>query len=157
MNLLLIDISPSHLITAGKEIRMRGVLLLIPLLLISCTGSNDISTPSLGLEFSLKPGQQTSISGEDLNVQFKSVTNDSRCPTGAQCIWAGNAEVNVELSKAGSAASTVQLNTAETTSLPSQATYLNYTIQVTGLQPTPEVNATIAQSDYIGRFIVTKQ
>ncbi|RJO62520.1 MAG: hypothetical protein C4542_03530 [Dehalococcoidia bacterium] len=36
----------------------------------------------LGQEFRLSPGQQASISGEDFNIEFVRVTEDSRCPTG---------------------------------------------------------------------------
>jgi len=36
----------------------------------------------LGQEFQLSPGQQASITGEDLSIEFVRVTEDSRCPTG---------------------------------------------------------------------------
>ena len=136
---------------------MKLILLLIPFLLVGCTGNDSSMSSSLGEEFSLKPGQQTSISGEDLTIEFKSVSNDSRCPTDAQCVWAGNAEVNVELTKTGNSSSAIQLNTAGTTELPSQANYLNYTIRITELQPYPKVDLTIAQAEYKAKFIVSKQ
>jgi len=137
---------------------MKLILLLIPFLLVGCTGNDSSISSSLGEEFSLKPGQQTSISGEDLTIEFKSVSSDSRCPTDAQCIWAGNAEVNVELTKTGnsSSTSTIQLNTAGTTDFPNQANYLNYTIRITELQPYPKVDSTIEQADYKAKYIVSK-
>jgi len=36
----------------------------------------------VGQEFQLSPGQQSSITGEDLNIEFVRVSEDSRCPTG---------------------------------------------------------------------------
>jgi hypothetical protein len=36
----------------------------------------------LGQEFQLRPGQQASITGHDLNIAFIRVTEESRCPTG---------------------------------------------------------------------------
>lgn len=131
------------------------ILLLVPFFLVGCTG-DDLST-SLGEEFSLRVGQQTAIRGEDLSIEFKSVSNDSRCPTDAQCISAGNAEVNLELTKTGNSPSMVQLNTAGTTGFPDRANYLNYTIRITELRPYRQVDSTIAQADYTGKFIVTKQ
>lgn len=135
---------------------MKFILLLVPFLLVGCTG-NDLNTSSLGVEFSLRPEQQTSISGEDLTIEFISVSNDSRCPTDAQCIWAGNAIVNVVLTKTGNSPSAIQINTAGTADFPNQAGFLNYTIRITELQPYPKVDSTIAQADYIAKFIVSKQ
>src|SRR3990172_7242441 len=112
---------------------MKFILLLVPFLLVGCTGNDLNTSSSLGIEFSLRPGQQTSISGEDLTIEFKSVSNDSRCPTDAQCIWVGNAEVNVELIKTGNSPSTIQLNTAGTADFPNQTNFLNYTIRITEL------------------------
>lgn len=40
-------------------------------------------------------GQQVFVKDQQLNVSFDKVVNDSRCPTGTQCIWAGNATVAV--------------------------------------------------------------
>jgi len=136
---------------------MKFILLLVPFLLVCCTGNDSSTSSSLGVEFSLRPGQQTSINGEDLTIKFKSVSNDSRCPTDAQCIWAGNAEINVDLTKTGNPSSTIQLNTAGSTDLPNEANYLNYTIRITELQPYPKVDSTIAQADYMAKFIVSKQ
>ena len=36
----------------------------------------------LGQEFQLSPGQQASITGEDLNIEFVRVNEDSRCAIG---------------------------------------------------------------------------
>jgi len=37
---------------------------------------------SLGQEFQLGSGQQASITGQDISIEFVRVTEDSRCPTG---------------------------------------------------------------------------
>jgi hypothetical protein len=112
---------------------------------------------SLGVEFSLKPGQQTLINGEDLTIKFNSVSNDSRCPSDTECISAGNAEINLELTKTGNPTVQILLNTAGITGLPDQTDYLNYAIRVIDLQPYPKSGSTILQADYSARFIVIKQ
>ena len=134
---------------------MKLLLVLVPFLLAGCTTSDSGTSSHLGVEFLLRPGQQTSITGEDLTIKFKSVSNDSRCPADAACLSAGNAVINLDLSKIGNAPSPVQLNTEGSAGLPDSAEYLNYTIRITGLQPSPKVDATIAQSEYIAKFIVT--
>jgi len=50
------------------------------ILLSSCV--SDIST-GLGQSVTLRPGQTVIIKGEDLEITFIGVTEDSRCPTGA--------------------------------------------------------------------------
>ncbi|WP_432412404.1 hypothetical protein [Rasiella sp. SM2506] len=37
----------------------------------------------------------------ELQIQFKEVLEDSRCPTGTTCIWQGRAKLLVETSQAG--------------------------------------------------------
>jgi hypothetical protein len=56
------------------------VLSLTVIFAVACAGGNGAVAP--GQEFQLNIGQQTSLSGEDLVVKFKSVSEDSRCPTG---------------------------------------------------------------------------
>ena len=37
----------------------------------------------------------------DIQIKFKEVLEDSRCPTGVQCMWQGRAKILVETSKDG--------------------------------------------------------
>lgn len=37
---------------------------------------------NLGDEVQLRPGQQVTVSGENLSIEFVKVKEDSRCPTG---------------------------------------------------------------------------
>jgi hypothetical protein len=43
----------------------------------------------LGRPFDVKPAETVTIQG--LRITFEGVSEDSRCPTGAQCMWAGDA------------------------------------------------------------------
>jgi hypothetical protein len=69
-------------------------------------------TPSVGVEtgsqFELRRGQQANVNGTSLRIRFEAVTNDSRCPQGVQCVWAGNAAVNLTILPADTS---VTLNT----------------------------------------------
>ena len=55
-----------------------------------------------GVEFSLPLGQTALIRGAELYITFIEVVNDSRCPQGAQCIWAGRVTVRIEFRDADS-------------------------------------------------------
>jgi hypothetical protein len=56
----------------------------------------------------LAPGGTTTVPGAA--VRFEGVSNDSRCPGDAICVWGGDAIVRVVVSSSGSA-STYELHT----------------------------------------------
>ena len=68
----------------------------IPLLLVACSAV-DIQA-KLGQQFSIAIGQSAAISSEKMKIEFVAVTADSRCPSGAQCIWAGEAKCTMIIS-----------------------------------------------------------
>ena len=109
------------------------------------------ATVQLGQEFQLKVGRSATVAGEGLTISFEGVPEDSRCPVGVQCIWAGNAVVNLVASKDGKAAG-IQLNT---TLEPHSATYLDYTITLVSLAP-EATQAGVPQNKYVATLLVTK-
>ena len=48
-----------------------------------------------GQEFSIHPGEQVTLADHG-NLRYVRVVNDSRCPPGVKCIWAGDGEVAFE-------------------------------------------------------------
>jgi hypothetical protein len=55
----------------------------------------------LGQEFELKTGEIVNIDGENVELEFVRVTQDSRCPIGAVCIQAGQAVCAIQLTRSG--------------------------------------------------------
>ena len=45
----------------------------------------------------LKVGQQKTAKMSGLKIKFLGVTEDSRCPTDVQCVWAGNAKLKFRI------------------------------------------------------------
>lgn len=80
----------------------------------------------------------------DLTIRMTSVLEDSRCPTGVQCAWEGNAEILLELS--GGNLETVHLNTGGM--FPRTEVYNGYTITLQELKPYPTEGMSIEESDY---------
>lgn len=107
---------------------------------------------SLDQPFELRVGRSATVAGEGLTVSFEAVPSDSRCPTGVQCVWAGNAVVQVVLSKDGKAFG-AELNTNLD---PTSVDYLNYNVRLVSLAPYPSANNPIPQSQYRATFVVTK-
>jgi hypothetical protein len=63
-------------------------------IICSCTKQE-----TLHQEFSLKINQRARISTVStiLNIKFSELVQDSRCPPGANCIWAGKAIIALEI------------------------------------------------------------
>src|SRR5688572_17802101 len=54
---------------------------------------------ALGEEFTLYAGEFARIKGEDIAIHFEEVTEDSRCPITAECVWAGQAVVAISVTE----------------------------------------------------------
>ena len=99
----------------------------------------------LGQEFQLSVGRQAFITGEDLGIEFVRVTQDSRCPTGAVCIQAGQAVCVVHLIQASSV---YEVSLTETGGSPQdEQYYLGYHF-IFNVLPYPEAGKDIRFENY---------
>jgi hypothetical protein len=96
-------------------------------------------------EFKLKIGESAKSTGEGLEIQFNSVAEDSRCPRGVNCVWAGNAKVLLKIKRDAGKPADVELNTNIN---PKTSRYSEYELRLKELRPYPEADATIKSSDY---------
>ena len=96
-------------------------------------------------EFKLKIGESAKSKPEGLEVEFDSVAEDSRCPKGVNCVWAGNAKIILKVKKDAAKPANVELNTNIN---PQTSRYLEYELRLKELRPYPESEATIKSSDY---------
>ena len=110
---------------------------------------------SVGEEFKIKIGQQVIVKGPKLRIKFDSVHDESRCPTGVQCVWEGNAGVVVELWNKKKALVQATLNT-NTSMKPNHLEHKGYTIKLVGLSPYPKADQRIDPKDYEAVLLVTK-
>ncbi len=117
----------------------------ILLLLVNCTGTNELKT-GLGQEFTLSIGQSAQIEGENLQVRFEEVLEDSRCPTGATCIWEGRVSLAVEIKDNGSPYKMVLIQSGMNNPYVSE-TYKAYQLTFK-VNPYPELGKDIATDDY---------
>ena len=65
-----------------------------------------------GQQFSMHPGEQVTLSDHG-HLRYLRVVNDSRCPPGVNCIWAGDAEVAFEWAPAAGAMQAFSLHTGK--------------------------------------------
>ena len=117
------------------------------------SGSSKIQA-RLNEEFVLSVGQRASLAGEDLEVKFKNVTEDSRCPSDVTCIWAGRVTCMVELTQAGSSYNMTLTEHGLTNEYPKE-TYEGYDLAF-HITPYPEAGKEIAKDAYQLHLIVNK-
>ena len=102
-------------------------------------------------QFDIAAGQEAHVQGTSIVVRFRSVSNDSRCPTDVQCVWAGNAIVALTLSQGDGPGTDVLLNT---TLDPKITKFAGYTIKLIGLKPAPKSGNPISQGAYVATLEV---
>lgn len=124
-------------------------------LMVACAQqSGGGGQASVGQEFSLRAGRQAELKGARLKVRFVGVAEDSRCPTGVDCIWAGNARVSLVVQRAGGPATTVELNTNVE---PKAVSAEGYELALTSLSPYPQSGAKIDPKDYTATLVLRRK
>lgn len=75
------------------------------------TAGNEQATSNKKKIIYLKEGENKFLKEYEMNVTFKRITEDSRCPKDVQCIWQGNAMAEVELMGIYTRPTTITLST----------------------------------------------
>ncbi|RKT01541.1 hypothetical protein [Chryseobacterium defluvii] len=104
--------------------------------------TNTKETKNMGKEGSLiyfNEGENKFLKEYDMNVTFKKVSEDSRCPKGVNCIWAGAAVAEVEVMGIATRPVTLRLATMDDAgkNLFSSAEFNSYTISLAEITPYP--------------------
>ncbi|MFC1967639.1 DUF3221 domain-containing protein [Chloroflexota bacterium] len=126
-------------------------LFIIGLSLSSCVGSIGDAKARLGEEFILPVGQSVVITGEDLGINFVDISEDSRCPKGATCVWECRVVALVEISTDGST-QRLELTQPGLTDALSRETFNKHEITYK-VEPYPEAVKEISADDY--RLLIT--
>lgn len=131
-----------------------AVVIGIVALLAGCAGGPaDTITVGLDSPFTLSVGQTAVITGEDLQLRFENVIEDSRCPLNVQCVWEGRASYTVQLTYQGDSYDMI-LTEAGLGGV-AHDTFLDYAI-IANLLPYPEEPGEIAREDYRLQLTVAK-
>lgn len=123
--------------------------LLIFAFLISCQNSTTSVKPEIGKKFEIKFGESVTIQNEQLSVRFEELVEDSRCPDGVTCVWAGNAKIIIQIDSQEAG-----LNTYFD---PKQADLSEYSIRLISLNPYPKHNVNFEKEEYTAEVLVTKK
>ncbi|MBS0425419.1 MAG: hypothetical protein JSR71_13625 [Proteobacteria bacterium] len=110
--------------------------------------SDDAPTDiaELNLPFKLALGKTANINGTDLQFQFSDVTDDSRCPSDAVCVWPGQVVAVINVIRAGKAAEKITLTSPN--AYPIVHELSGYKLELLGVQPYPLTSTAIKKQDY---------
>lgn len=86
-------------------------------------------------------------------IRFLELVEDSRCPTGTQCIWAGNGKIKVSIKRGAGAARVFDMDTNGPNKTVS---HKGYRITLKELTPHPAENIRIDRNGYVAMFSVEK-
>jgi hypothetical protein len=145
--------SMSEVISSSVKRWHVAVAILVLLVFPACSGPAQISVPP-GQSVNLALGHEAVITGEPLIIRFAEVISDSRCPTGATCIWQGQVSARLDITYQDNKTSMV-LTQPGLTSEPAMADFNDYQFQFE-VQPYPEVGKQISKGDYRLELTVSK-
>ncbi|MCY7377652.1 MAG: hypothetical protein LH472_16970 [Pyrinomonadaceae bacterium] len=101
----------------------------------------------------VRVGKEKKFSRSKINVKFVALIEDSRCPEGVNCVWAGNAKIKVQISEGSNAGETFEINTNLG---PKGATFGGYAVNLISLTPTPKDNVRINKNSYTATFSIAR-
>ncbi len=115
---------------------------------------------TLDSPFQLQLGQTALLQAQGISVKFVEVVEDSRCPMGVECVWAGQALILIQVSSQDDALGigvqerTLQVGLADSVDGVSDS----YLFEFLSLAPLPQASEQGAQvqPDYIATLVVSK-
>lgn len=104
-------------------------------------------------EMTVKIGGSARFLRSGLKVRFLKVVEDSRCPEGVDCIWAGNARIQIEVRSGRLKPTVFELDTnGEKTQIEAGG----YAISIKRLDPYPKSDSQIIESRYTAKLAISK-
>lgn len=111
-------------------------------------GDSNSKEENISQSVDVKVGEEKNIAG--LKIKLLGISEDSRCPLGVTCFWAGRATVQFELNNGREVASKTMYSDEEKI-----LEFAGYKIDLVSVKPNPVTGDTLEQSDYSVVFIIT--
>ena len=101
----------------------------------------------------VRVGKQKKFSRSKITIKFVSLIEDSRCPEGVNCVWAGNAKIKVQISEGKDAGETFEMNT----NLGAKgASFRGYAVNLVSLTPFPKADVKVSSDSYAATFSISR-
>ncbi len=113
--------------------------------LVAC--DSEATGPKPGESFTLAVGERATLDAVHTSVRFLTVSEDSRCPSQVQCVWAGDGAVVLEVAPADGDTAEDTLHT-NPESGPGALVLAGYELTLLQLDPFPVTPGEIEPDDY---------
>jgi len=141
-----------------KIIQFSILLLVVLALSFSCKKKPQAGyrLVQAGESFELMLNESAKLDGEDLKITFTEVLEDSRCPEGTDCFWAGEVKIAV---KANTGNRTYQLALSREGKQTGEVTQNagDFRIALQEVNPYPKQNHKISPEDYKIKLAAAKK
>lgn len=97
--------------------------------------------------------KQKTATKDRLKIKFISVIEDSRCPIGTNCVWAGNAKIKIQVKDFRGRIETFEINT---NGQPQAADFAGWHITLEKLTPHPAANIKINKNGYTATLSLSR-
>lgn len=101
----------------------------------------------------VRAGKQSNARHSRLKIRFIEVTEDSRCPAGVNCVWAGNAHIKFEVANRAGGSKVLEANTSVG---PKGDQFDGWAIELTSLTPLPTTTGKPKAKQYAATFTFTR-
>jgi hypothetical protein len=105
-------------------------------------------------EVSLKAGREAFVKEAGLRIRFVRLVEDSRCPEGVDCVWAGNGKISITVRKGKRRAASFELNTMTE---PTSVSFQGYEIKLVKLDPYPKKDVEHKKGEYVATLKVSRK
>lgn len=106
--------------------------------------------------FDLRVGESRKLTQSDFSIKFIEVENEGRCPSGATCVWEGDAAAKFEVSAGGRSQSmTLHTNRGRPDLMPNKLKVFGRTISLAKLAPYPGEGVASERDAYVATLSVS--
>lgn len=111
-----------------------------------------VATPKTGETLRVRVGTEGKAASA-LNIKFVELIDDSRCPKGTTCIWAGEGKIKLMISKPGRNSGTFELSTTDGKN---RISFGGYDVELVELTPRPAANVRLDRTKYTATLLVKR-
>ena len=125
--------------------------LVLAALVFACKKDGDscIKTVQLNEAFTLVVNQTAELESDGIKITLLEITEDSRCPTNAECFWAGRVVAEFKVEKDGETLiKSLTDNPENDPTLATSFTAFGHLVKLEAVTPYPD-GSPIAQKDYV--------
>jgi hypothetical protein len=121
--------------------------------LCACATVESAIVAEPGVEFALPLGKTAVVNASGARITFRQVREDSRCPVDVQCVWAGDAKIELTISRRDAAD---DVKVISITPPNNETSSEDLRIRFVGLAPAPRQADAGRPRAYVAQLIVNR-